>query len=134
MLTRTRFISRLLGVYCIIVAVAMLMHRETTVETITALVHDRPLMFIVGVITVFGGLAMVLVHNVWSGGAATVVVTLLGWLTLLKGMLFLCLSPGAAADLYLGTLRYSQLFYVYATFSLALGVYLDYAGFKAASR
>ncbi len=132
MYSRTRFLSRLLGLYCIIIAVAMLVHRETVLETITALVHDRPSIFIIGVITLFAGLAMVLVHNVWSGGAATVVVTLLGWLTLLKSLPFLFLSPGAAVDFYLGALHYAQLFYLYATFSLALGVYLAYAGFKAA--
>ncbi len=131
MLSRTRFLSRLLGLFFIIVAVAMLMHKDSTIETVTALVHDRALMFIVGVITLSAGLAMVLAHNIWSGGAAAAVVTLLGWLTLLKVLLFMCLSPGAAVDFYLGTLHYAQLIYVYATFSLGLGAYLVYAGFKA---
>jgi hypothetical protein len=127
---RTQFLSRLLGLYCIIIAVAMLAHKDATLETITALVHDRPLIFIVGVITLFAGLAMVLVHNVWSGGAAAIVVTILGWVTLIKALLFLLLPPAAAIEFYLGTVHYAQHFYVYAAFSLALGVYLAYVGFK----
>jgi len=131
MYTRTQFLSRLLGLYCIIIAVAMLVQKESTLETITALVQDRPLMFVVGVITLFAGLSMVLAHNVWSGGSAAIVVTILGWITLLKGLLFLVLPPATAVEFYLGTMHYARLFYVYAAFSLALGVYLAYSGFKA---
>jgi vacuolar-type H+-ATPase subunit I/STV1 len=134
MSNQTRLLSKLLGLYCIIIAVAMVIHQKATLETITALVHDRPAMFVVGVITVLAGLAMVLVHNIWSGGAAQVIVTLVGWVTLIKGSLFLLLSPVAAVDFYLGTLHYAQLFYMYAAFSLVLGVYLVYAGFRATPR
>jgi vacuolar-type H+-ATPase subunit I/STV1 len=84
----TRFLSRLFGVYCLIIALAMLAQREATVLTINALLHDRPLMYVLGVLCLFAGLAMVLIHNVWSGGAAAVVVTVMGWLTLLKGVAF----------------------------------------------
>lgn len=41
-------------------------------------------MFIVGIITLFGGLALVLVHNRWNRGGYTLVVTLLAWITLPK--------------------------------------------------
>lgn len=131
MSSQTRFLTKLLGLYCIIVAVAMGLHRQATLEAITALVHDRPLVLIVGIITVFAGLAMVLVHNLWSGGVAPVVVTLIGWITLLKGVLFLLLPPDAAVGFYLDTLHYAQLFYLYVAFSLALGIYLSWAGFSA---
>jgi hypothetical protein len=50
-------------------------------------------------------------HNVWSGGALPVVVTLVGWVALIKGLLLLFLSPEAAAGLYLGGLHYEQPFY-----------------------
>ena len=130
---QTRFLSRLWGVYCVIVGVSMITHKEAMLETITALVHDRGLMFIVGVMIVFAGLAMILVHNVWSGGS-TIVVTLIGWAMLFKGALLLFLPPGAAVDFYLGTLHYAQWFYVYAGCSLVIGAYLSIAGFRTPSR
>ena len=133
MIDRTQFLSRLWGVYCLIVGVSMIVHKDAMLETITALVHDRPLMFIVGVIIVFAGLAMVLIHNVWSGGTRPIAVTLIGWTMLLKGALLLILPPDAAMDFYLGTLHYAQRFYVYAGISCVLGAYLSYAGFRAAT-
>ena len=132
--SRTVFLCRLIGLYCILVALAMIMHRQATVETVTALVRSAPLMFLLGVMTLAAGLAMVLVHNVWSGSAWTVVVTVVGWLALAKGLLFIFLPPPMEARFFLGQLHYEQLFYVYAAISLLLGVFLAYGGFKAVPR
>ena len=127
---RTVFLSRLIGLYCILASLAMAAHRQTTVETMTALIHTPPVLFLAGIIALLPGLAMVLGHNVWSGGALPVVVTLVGWVTLIRGLLVLFLSPGAEVRLFTG-LRYDQLCYPYCGIGLVLGVYLTYGGFKA---
>jgi len=131
---RTAFLARLIGLYSILVALSMITHKQATVVMVTALVRNPPGLFIVGVITLGVGLAMVLGHNVWSGGALAVIVTLIGWLALIKGLLFLFLSPDAAVGFFLGGFRYEQLFYLYASISLVLGVYLTYGGFRSTSR
>ncbi|MGD0497610.1 MAG: hypothetical protein ABSC23_04145 [Bryobacteraceae bacterium] len=124
---RTIFLGRLIGLYCILVALAMLTHKQAAVEVVTALLHNAPLLFSVGVITVIPGLAMVLGHNVWSGGAMPVIVTLVGWTTLIKGALLLFLSPETESSLFLDALHYQQLFYLYTCVALLLGVYLTVA-------
>lgn len=134
MLPRTLFLSRLFGLYYILVAASMMLYKHTHVETVTALVHDAPVMFVVGIFTLFGGLAMVLAHNIWSGGAVAVIVTVIGWITLTKGLLFLFLTPEVEARFFLTTLHYEQLFYLYATISLVLGIYLTYGGFTSKAR
>ena len=67
---RTMFLSRLIWLYCILVSLYMVTHKQVTVELVTALVHSQPALFAVGLMTVIIGLAMILSHNVWSGGAA----------------------------------------------------------------
>jgi hypothetical protein len=47
-------------------------------------------MFFVDIVTVAIGLALVLGHNVWSGGPLAIAVTLMGWATLVKGLALLC--------------------------------------------
>ena len=64
---RTVFLSRLIGLYMILVSLSMAAHKQATVETITALVHNSPLVFLTGIIAVVAGLAIVLGHNAWSG-------------------------------------------------------------------
>jgi hypothetical protein len=70
-------------------------------------------------------LAMVLAHNIWSGGVLAVVVTLVGWMALIKSLFFLFLPHEMEAGLFIGQLHYRQLFYLYSAISLVLGVYLD---------
>lgn len=130
---RTIFLSRLIGLYCILVALSMITRRQATLESVTALLHNPSMIFIVGIITLAGGLAMVLAHNIWSGGALAVVVTLVGWIALIKGLFFLFLPSEVEAGFFLQQLHYQELFYFYGAVSLVLGVYLTYGGFTSRS-
>lgn len=127
---RTIFLSRLIGLYAIFVSVAMISHKPATVQMVTELVHDPPLLFLGGLIGIGIGLAMVLGHNVWSGGALPVVVTIVGWTTLMKGVLLIFVSPESAPGVFLGTLQYARLFYMYASITLLLGIYLSVFGLR----
>lgn len=127
---RTSFLGRLIGLYCILAAFAMLLRGPAMVDTVTLLLRDAPLIFVLGVATVFAGLAMVLAHNVWSGGAFAVIVTLVGWATLIKGLLLMVLTPDAEAAIFLKGLHYQEFFHLYAAISLAAGAYLSYRGFS----
>ncbi|MFZ0395411.1 MAG: hypothetical protein WBX09_04855 [Terracidiphilus sp.] len=131
---RTIFLSKLFGLYFFLVALLMMLHKQAVVDMVTGLLHDPSLMFVLGLLALVAGLAMVLAHNIWSGGVLPVVVTIAGWLALLKGLLFLFLFSGDAAGFYLGTLHFSQLFYLYMAICLVLGAYLTYAGFMSKSR
>ena len=133
MLPRTLFLSRLIGLYCILVAISMITRKQAALESVTALLHNPSMIFIVGVITLAAGLAMVLAHNIWSGGALAVIVTLVGWITLIKSLFFLFLPPELEAGFFLRQLHYQELFYVYGAISLVLGIYLTYGGFKSRS-
>lgn len=131
MTPRTTFLSRLIGPYCILVPLSMLTHKEASMAAVNALVHNAPSMLLLGVFTLAAGLAMVIAHNVWLGGAVPVVVTLIGWITLVKGLLFLFLPPEAVTDL-LELLHYQQLFPGFAAISILIGAYLTYGGFRQA--
>jgi hypothetical protein len=48
---RTLFISRLIGLYCIVIGLSMMTRRQATVETVTALLQNSSMMLIVGIIT-----------------------------------------------------------------------------------
>ena len=91
---------------------------------------DPPLLLFVEVLGLAAGLAVVLGHNIWSGGVLSVVVTLLGWLMLLRGAALLALSSDATIKLF-NALRYEDRFYYYMGGTLLLGLYLTIAGFRA---
>ena len=130
---RTLFLSRLIGLYCILIALSMITRKQATLESVTAVLRDPSMIFVLGAITLIAGLAMVLMHNIWSGGALVVIVTLVGWMTLIKSLSFLFLSTDVNAEFFLRQLHYQTLFYLYGTFLLVLGLYLTYSGFKSTS-
>lgn len=129
---RTAFLSKLIGLYCLLVALSMLTNKEATVAAVNSLFHSPAVLLIGGLVALVIGLAMILGHNVWSGGAPAIIVTLFGWAALIKGVIILFLPP-QAATLYFAALHYQQFLYPYSALMIVLGAYLTYAGFKSSS-
>ncbi len=127
---RTIYLGRLIGLYCVLLALAMISHKQATVETIIALMHDAPVLLLASIVAMTAGLAIVLGHNVWSGGALPVVVTLVGWISLIKGVILLFLPPASVLG-YFEALRYGQFFYAYMSVTLAIGIYLTFSSFRS---
>jgi RsiW-degrading membrane proteinase PrsW (M82 family) len=71
---------------------------------------------------------MILGHNVWSGGALPVVVTLVGWLILAKSLLLLFLTPEALSRFY-QQIHYGEHSYFFVAPAFLIGLYLTWAGF-----
>ena len=124
----TRFLAQLLGLYCIIVAVVMLVRKEAMLGIVMNLIQNRSLLFLVEMLGLITGLAMVLGHNVWSKGLLAFIVTLVGWVALVRSTVLLFL-PSETIGRFLKIIRYEQNYYVVTTIILILGAYLTYAGF-----
>jgi len=111
----------------------MVSHKQLTVEGVTALLQNPSMMLLLGFITLGASLALVLAHNLWWNGTLAVIITLIGWLALIKSLLFLFLNPAMETRLFVELLHYERFFYDYAAVSIVLGIYLTYAGFTAKS-
>ena len=131
MATRTAFLSKLFGLYCVIFGVAMLLHKQAMVSTVEDLIHEPPLVLVLGITILAAGIAVVLTHNRWSGGTAAVLVTVFGWLTLIKGAVMVFLTPDGMVS-YFQAFNYAQNFYLFTAFTLIAGLYLTIAGFRTA--
>jgi hypothetical protein len=130
MSVRTTFLSKFLGLILVVVGLSMLTQGRLMAETAVGIMRDRPLVYVTGIFTLACGVAMVLLHNRWSGGALAVVVTVLGWIMLVKGAVLILMPPEMAINL-LGAIRVGEMIYLYAAVDLALGIYLSVAGFGA---
>ncbi|HEV8020327.1 MAG TPA: hypothetical protein VGP41_03625 [Candidatus Lustribacter sp.] len=128
--TVTTYLGRLFGCFFLVFALSMVVQKQTSVDLVTGLVRDPEVVFVMALLIVLSGLAVIVGHNVWSGGALPVVVTLVGWLALLKGLAFLLLPPTVLAALF-AALHYEQFFYAYLLYVVLFGGYLTYAGFRS---
>jgi hypothetical protein len=121
----TVFLARLIGLFIVLFIATLLLRGSAMVETVIA---DKPLMLTYAMISLAIGLAMILGHNVWSGGLLPVVVTLVGWLILAKGLLLLFVTPEALTEFF-ERMQYGEHMYLYVAPSLVIGLYLTWAGF-----
>ena len=127
---RTIFLSRLLGLFFLILVAAGITQGSTLAETATALANNPALLLISGMLTLLAGLAVVLRHNVWRGGANAIVVTIVGWALLIKGAALVVLPPVS----WFGIVRdsgFSSHYDLYGIPTLVLGIYLTFSGFRA---
>src|SRR5450631_3832417 len=84
----TVLLARVLGIFMVVLIAAMMVRGMSVVS---ATVSDGPVMLAYAIISLGMGVAMIVGHNVWSGGLLPVTVTLLGWLIFLKGLVLILL-------------------------------------------
>jgi len=128
---RTLFLSRLLGLSYLICGLAMLAHQNVSTGALATLPNNRLAVLGISSLLVLAGLSMVLAHNVWSKPPLVFIVTLLGWLTLIKGVVYLLLPASCMAAWLQAVFDCRGYWYFAAAFLLLLGAYLAYAGFKS---
>lgn len=123
------FLAKVIGLYLLIAGVGILFNYQRFQPIIKAFMADSPLVLITSVFTVILGIMLVIVHNVWVCDWR-VVITLISWLTLIKGILWLCF-PNYAIQL---TIKWNNpsVFMASALFSFLVGLFLLYHGFYMA--
>jgi len=129
MSTLTIYLARLIGLSAVVLVAAILVRGNALIMVTVA---DGPVMLVYAVFSLAAGLAMILGHNIWSGGALPVIVTLVGWLIFAKGLMLLLVTPETLVGL-LERVQYSEHYALYIAPALIIGLYLTWAGFAASS-
>lgn len=126
----TIFLGRFIGLSCLLMCAVLAARPKSSLEAISAMMDSPGLVLVTGIFTMGAGAAMVVGHNVWSGGALPVVVTLLGWLTLIKGVALMAMPPAALSAFY-RAVNYPAWFRPYMAVACGLSVCLTVAAFMA---
>jgi hypothetical protein len=128
-MSTTVFLARFFGIFTIVFALAILVNRRGMVGAFESLVRDSAALLILELIGLAVGLAVVLSHNVWHGLLA-IIVTLLGWIILLRAVILMLLRP-ASIERLLALVAWPQRAEIYAAAVLAFGLFLTLASFLA---
>jgi drug/metabolite transporter (DMT)-like permease len=91
-------IAQVLGVFLAVVGIAMVANSRATAGAIEESAAHRGVVFMWGILALLIGAVIVVLNNAWTSGLP-LLVTILGWLALVKG-LFILLAPSAATALY----------------------------------
>lgn len=129
----TVFLARLIGLAALILGAAMLIYEPPLVSAVELAAQDRSALFMLGGGGIIAGLAIVLTHNVWRRGPCALVVTLVGWFMLVRGVLMIFLPTGFLLHLA-AVSHFHQHPALYAVWPLVIGIYLTWQGFLARRR
>jgi hypothetical protein len=127
----TPYLARFIGLAMAVMCAALLLRPKASVAAIEGMVESPGLIMITGVFTLAGGAALVVAHNLWSGPAAAIAVTGIGWIALIKGAALIAAPPGVLAAFWRGV-RYPQVFPFVMLAGLTFAVWLAWAGLSAA--
>lgn len=130
MAAATIYLSRLIGIVLLIAAALMLADKPDAIRLAAAIGGDRTALLALGLLRVLAGAAILLIHNSWTRGLWPLVVTLVGWLILIRGIAGLFL-PHEVFTAAVGGLFVPEFYYLYAAIPLILGAYLSLRGFSA---
>jgi len=119
------FLARIMGLYLVIAFVAVLINKKMISGLIKDTAKDTALIMFGGATALIIGLLVVLTHNVWTVGWVGL-ITLLGWICLVKGALMLLMpqkAPSLSVKMSDGLITFCSLI------MLILGAFLAYIGF-----
>ncbi len=124
----TLFLAKLLGAVLLTMAAAMAARGPAMAQTAKRMMSDPALVMIGGAMRVGLGLAIVIGHDIWTGGALPVAVTLFGWALYFSGLLLLFASPERLIAMVEG-MKLERNPLVYALVIGLVGLYFLGAGF-----
>jgi uncharacterized protein YjeT (DUF2065 family) len=123
----TKLIAGLIGPLMAAIGIAMLLNRQAFPEMITQVAQNYAIIFLSGALSLLAGVAIVRVHNVWTGGWP-VIITILGWLLIVGGLARMW-CPKKASEIATTFGSDPTLLLVSGVVLLALGAFLSFKAY-----
>lgn len=124
----SKFLSKVIGLYEVIISLAMLINMPLFTSNIEAMMENGPLMIFIGCMTVIMGILLVVSHNIWQW-RWSLLVTIVSWIVLLKGISLL-MFPQALDTISLQLITNEHFAYFIAMMDLLIGLVFCYFGFR----
>ena len=120
------FLAKVLGLYLVIIIPAVVINRKHLHTFVDELTRSIALSYVLGFFALVVGLLVVITHNVWTLDWRGL-ITLLGWLAILKGVLRLYIPETL---LTIAKKFTTTALMVWGAPFFVIGLYLVYVGFE----
>jgi len=123
------FIAKILGLFYLVFGLGVLLNTKHYRHLLEDLIKDRAHLYWGGIFALLVGFLIVYYHNAWQV-EWYVLITILGWLGILKGFL-LIVFPEAMVDLAKALTKSENSLHVWGVIMLVVGLVLGYFGYMA---
>jgi hypothetical protein len=122
----TLLLSKVVGLTLIVIGAVIILRRRDLVPVFAGYVEQRLLRFIMSMIELVAGLALVM-HDTWSPPAAAI-LTLLGWMMVVEALFYMLAPDDVVAD-FMAIFNTEGWYAVGGGFAVLVGLYLAGFGF-----
>jgi len=119
-------LAQILGIIFVVLGLSMLFNKKWTAVAIEEMIKNQGIIWLAGLVTLMIGSVVVVLNNVWTSGLP-LFVTILGWLTLIKGA-FILIFPNLTFSYY-KKMNKGNIFVWGGAIVFILGLVLLYVGF-----
>ena len=123
----TILLAKVLGLFLIVIGALIVLRRSYFMPVFGSYPEERLIRAVVSMAEVLAGLFLVVMHNQWSPLPAAV-VTIIGWLVLLEGLLYLVL-PDDLVGRFIATFNSEGWYIAGGVLAIVAGAYLAAFGF-----
>jgi hypothetical protein len=129
--TRTRMFARVLGPFLVIACITAAARASEMPALMSDFTANALWSWVAGSFVLLGGLVVIALHSYWRSPAA-IVVSILGWLVALRGLLLLAF-PAAFISMANSVIGMGGLWRAICIVFAVIGLYLTYVGWMPAS-
>ena len=123
---KTVLIAKIIGVIYLSFGVGLLFHKKYYANVIKALLESTTFYVVGGFLAIIFGLLIIEYHNIWVKNW-TVLITIIGWMALLKGILLLAFPK--SLNIFKPMFESEILYKFLAPFIIIFGIIFVYLGF-----
>jgi len=127
MVAQTVLLSKVLGLFLIIVGALVAVQRNDFIGVVQAFTRDRLLRVVVSAIEMIAALFLIMLHNDFSSVPA-MIIAVLGWMALIESIVYFALS-NSVTEAIVDVINTPMLFLTGGILSAGLGIYLSAWGF-----
>ncbi len=122
------FIAKILGVAYITIGLGFILNSSHYRKAYQNWLKDSGFIFLMGILTIVVSTIWVDAHNVWTGPWWVILISIFGWIALIKGISLLIL-PNTLAEFSKKILNTNSLLTIAGTFCVVIGIIFGYYGF-----
>jgi len=122
------FLAQVFGIYFLVIGLSLFIRKRAVYKLMSELVRNSHIMYPTGMFIFILGLLLVLSHNIWTSGWV-LLITILSWLTLLKGVAYLFIPGNHLAKFGRAVWKIPGFYVIIGILSIVIGVYFIIQGF-----
>jgi len=123
----TIILAQCLGIFVTVVGLSLIVSQKGERALLIAMTENSAVLWLIGLIALGFGAVIVSLNNVWSGTGIQLLITIIGWLAVIKGF-FILVFPSTASPFYRKA-NNGALLATVGVIVFLLGLILLYGGF-----